>query len=124
MPCRIRDLCSVPLMTPGAGSQTFMAALEVGHAVLADQDDYDIDGVSLTLSKETVATLGKSAATLMSLDTWAPHPAAPGTHDFIDVVLQAFHSAHGTTHLRTKPTSGMKQSRCTVRFCVVPSHGS
>ncbi len=70
-----------------------VAALEVGHAVLADQDDFDIDGVSLTLSKETIAMLDNSAATLMGLDTWAPHPAAPGTHDFIDIMLKAFREA-------------------------------
>ncbi len=48
------------------------AALEVRHAGLADQDDFDIDGVSLTLSKEITAMLDKAAPTLMGFDTWIP----------------------------------------------------
>ncbi len=40
-----------------------VAALEVGHAVLADQHDHDIDGVSITLSKETLAMLRTAAYT-------------------------------------------------------------
>ncbi len=70
-----------------------VAALEVAHAVLADQNDYHIDGIFLTLSKDTIDMLRTAACTLMSLDSWALHPAAPGTHDILNIVLHAVDTA-------------------------------
>ncbi len=74
----------------------------MGHAISAEQDDYDIDGITLTLSKETIEMLRTAAYTPMSLDSWARHPAAPGTHDFIDIVLQAVdqEARHNTAAFR------------------------
>ncbi len=79
-----------------------VAALEVGHAVLADQNDYDIDGISLALSKATIEMLRTAAYTLVSLDSWARHPAAPDTRHFLDIVLHAVdHEArHNTAAFR------------------------
>ncbi len=82
-----------------------VAALEVGNAILADLDDYDIDGVSLTLSRETIDMMRAAGRRLMDLQAWTPHPAAPGTHDFLDIILHAVdqEALHNTAAHRTSP---------------------
>ncbi len=65
-----------------------VAALEVGHAVLADQDDFDVDGITISLSRETIDMLRSASLTLTFLAAWEPHPAAPCTHDFMAILLQ------------------------------------
>ncbi len=88
-------------------------ALEVGHAILPDQNDYIIDEVSLTLSRETIDILRAAAYTLIRLESWTSRPVAPDTHDFLDNI-----TAHLLVHkqilamtMRTcKETN--KQLRC------------
>ncbi len=44
-----------------------------------------------------------AARTLMNLQSWTPHPAAPGTHDFLDIILHAVdqEALHNTAAYRT-----------------------
>ncbi len=69
------------------------AALEVGHAVLTNQDDYYIDADSLSHTKETTDLFHTAAFTFVTLGIGAPHLAAAVTHDSIEVVLHAVYIA-------------------------------
>ncbi len=47
-----------------------MAALEVGHVILADQDDYDIATITVTLFRDTIDMSRAAVTTLTYLRAW------------------------------------------------------
>ena len=79
------------LETKWASMQQVMAALETAHLILADQDEYDLDAITFSMSQDTILAMQHAITSSSFLQHWHPHPAALDTHDALEVFLQAMH---------------------------------
>ena len=77
--------------------QQVMAALETAHLLLADQDEYDIDAITFTITQDTIQAMQHDMASSTFIQHWHPQLAAPDTHDAIDVFRRLCVMKNATT---------------------------
>ncbi len=106
-PAWLRDMPAIrrlvtSLDTQWDRMQHVMTALETAHLLLADQDEYEMDAITFSMSQDTVLAIQHAITSLSFLRHWQPHSAAPDTHDAWEVFLEAMHheERHNTEAFR------------------------